>query len=138
MESLANFRFLVIPSYLQRIRGGATHFDCTPAGDDACFSLETAPRRRHADWMQHLIELHGLVQLDDGNVVVVVAGIVLGMRDYLRDLAINFLQMRHLAIVLQQTHRNTLLAEAIDTVRGSQQELIVQQRAGAVETSAIE
>lgn len=88
--------------------------------------------------MQQLIELHRFIQLDDGNVIIVVACVVLWMRDDLCYFPINLLQMRHLAIVLQQTDRDSLLAEPIDAVRGSQQELIVEQRAGTIEASTIE
>lgn len=70
--------------------------------------------------MQYLIELHRLVQLYDRNIVVIVACIVLGMRDHLGHLAIDLLQMRHLAIVLQQTHRDAFLTETVDTMRGGQ------------------
>lgn len=125
-------------TYLECIGCGSTHFQCPPPGDDARFSLETPTRRRHTNWMQYLVELHRLVQLDDGYVVVIVPGIVLRMRDNLGHLAIYLLHVGHLPVMLQQSHRDPLPPEAVDAVRGGEEELVVQQGGGAVEPAAVQ
>jgi len=80
-------------SYLKSIRSGSTNFESSPASDYAMFSLETSAWRWHTDGMQYLVELHRLIQLDDGYIVVVVPGIVLGMRDHLGHLAVDLLHV---------------------------------------------
>jgi len=107
---------------------GSPKFLGAPTGDNGVPIRPILVDGRHANWPDIGVEQSGSVDPDNGNVVVVVLGVVIDVKHHVGDTEIPRPSLiQHVSVVLAQTHEDILLAFLVDAVGGSEDMAIGDQ-----------